>query len=366
MQKIIICVHSDYAFDQRVQKIVCTFLKHLPQQIVVLHIGNKAGLLEDGKLQFYRIPTIFRRGFWLYAELQFRFFFKLMAVALPKDVIWCCDVDILLGVNGAAKWRKSHLIVDLHEIFSELPSVQGRCSQKVWRWVEQNFLPKAAFHFTVSESYAEWYREQVGISPVVLPNYPRFRKINEKKDVSTTTRPYLIYQGSLEKGRGIERMIAVMQYFSWVDLKLFGSGPYQSQLENFVQTEGLKNIHFMGKVAPDELWRFTCGAVAGFSLEDVSSGESYRRAAPNKLFDYIQAEIPVIATPIPEYEKVFERFKIGYLVREDEELKFAVEKILQKGKSDFLPALLQAKQEFCLEKIEQMLVSKVKNFLTEN
>ena len=70
----------------------------------------------------------------------------------------------------------------------------------------------------------------------------------------------------------------------------------------------------MGKVLPNGLKQLTPNATIGLSLEE-DLGLNYRYALPNKIFDYIQAEVPVIVSALPEMEKLVINLKVGMILR---------------------------------------------------
>ena len=45
-------------------------------------------------------------------------------------------------------------------------------------------------------------------------------------------------------------------------------------------------------------------------------GLSFKFSLPNKLFDYIHAEIPIIAGNLPEISKIINAYKVGVLVED--------------------------------------------------
>jgi len=61
------------------------------------------------------------------------------------------------------------------------------------------------------------------------------------------------------------------------------------------------------------LLEVSADANIGFSLIKPIS-KSYEQALPNKLFEYALAGIPIIASKLPEMEKVIIEYKIGYTV----------------------------------------------------
>jgi len=60
----------------------------------------------------------------------------------------------------------------------------------------------------------------------------------------------------------------------------------------------------------EELSKLTTTADLGLSIEE-DVGLNYRFALPNKLFDYIQAHVPVLVTNLPEMAAIVKQFEIG-------------------------------------------------------
>ena len=94
-------------------------------------------------------------------------------------------------------------------------------------------------------------------------------------------------------------------------LVIAGDGDIQIQLAQLVKKHGLENkVEFTGRLTIEELSQLTPQANLGLSIEE-NLGLNYRFALPNKLFDYIQAQVPVLVTNLPEMAAVVKRYKIG-------------------------------------------------------
>jgi glycosyltransferase involved in cell wall biosynthesis len=72
-------------------------------------------------------------------------------------------------------------------------------------------------------------------------------------------------------------------------------------------------VHWLGAVPYDTLHALTCGADVGLCLiEPVSM--SYEYALPNKLFEYMMARVPCLATDLPALHDHITRYPVGILV----------------------------------------------------
>ena len=95
---------------------------------------------------------------------------------------------------------------------------------------------------------------------------------------------------------------------------IIGDGDIRDQLRE--QTRILKiedKVIFWGKIAADKLHEYTTSASIGLCLLE-DKGLSYYYALPNRIFDYIQAGVPVLATRFPEISTIVETYKTGVLI----------------------------------------------------
>ena len=82
-------------------------------------------------------------------------------------------------------------------------------------------------------------------------------------------------------------------------------------MEILVEKENLTDgVIFTGRLPFEELAQLTSTAHLGLSIEE-DLGLNYRYTLPNKLFDYIQAQIPVLVTNLPEMSAIVNQYKIG-------------------------------------------------------
>jgi glycosyltransferase involved in cell wall biosynthesis len=87
-------------------------------------------------------------------------------------------------------------------------------------------------------------------------------------------------------------------------LAVLGAGPLQATLESLVRRRGLADRVFLGRRAPErELIAVASSADVGL-LPYQPVGVNYEVATPNKLFEYIQARLPIAASRLPMIERI--------------------------------------------------------------
>lgn len=218
----------------------------------------------------------------------------------------------------------SKIIYDSREIYSELASTRNKkIRQRILANIEKSYIPFVDTIIVTGGLDKEILLEKYPFSTIeIVYNYPSrpknlipidIRKILELPKNSII----LVYQGMIFEGRGLELAIKSIKHLDNAHLVVLGRGGYRTKLENLAKTLGVINrIHFLGEVQYSQLLNYTSGADIGLTLiEPISL--SYKLALPNKLFEYCQAKIPIIATKLPAIERIFEKFKIGELVEPD-------------------------------------------------
>jgi len=122
----------------------------------------------------------------------------------------------------------------------------------------------------------------------------------------------LILQGSgINVQRGSEEMVEAMKYIDNAVLLVVGGGDVVDTLKQMAENSELKGrVVFKPKQPYQKLMQLTTAADLGLTL-DKDTNLNYRFSLPNKLFDYIHAGIPVLASPLPEIKKVIEEYDIG-------------------------------------------------------
>ncbi len=356
-KKIIISVTNDLVTDMRVHKIALTLLK---LDYKVLLVGRKFKNSKNINRPYLhkRFKLLFNKGAFFYAEYNFRLF--LFLLFKKTDVLLSNDLDSLLANFLASKIKNKKLVYDSHEYFTEVPELVSRKrTQNVWLSLEKFILPKIKYSYTVCQSIADIYNKKYGIDMKVVRNIPICSENNLLKKENYQSTKIIIYQGAVNVGRGIELVVKSMQYLDNHVFWIIGGGDIFDEIKNMVSELKLENkVKMFGKLPFDELQKYTQQADIGISLEE-NMGLNYYYALPNKLFDYIHSEIPIIASSFPEMKRIIDKYDIGEYIlnRNPKDLAKQITEILQnQGKLNLWKQNLKiAHKELCWQNEEVVL-----------
>ncbi|PJJ64497.1 glycosyltransferase [Chryseobacterium geocarposphaerae] len=354
-KKVITSAFSNLYTDQRIEK-VCRTLYENGYDIEL--IGNDWNGAEEMSrpYPFSRIELKSKSLKTAYLEFNWKLYHQLKKKANKNTILYANDLDALLPNYLIAKKLNIPLIFDSHEIFSEMPAIQGKMSQKLWRYLEKTIVPKIKLMITASSGYAVWFKAQYGINPVVVQNAPR--KLNFNQEISDNNPKILLYQGAINPFRGIDKAILAMHDVENVVFQIAGDGPRKTEYEELVIKEDLQDkVQFLGKLHPDDLRKITLTADCGMSIEE-NGGESYFYSLPNKVLDCIQARVPLILSSLPEMLTIKNRFDVGEIIKNHEpsSIAEAINTVLNKGRKNYLPELERAANILCWENEEIKLL----------
>jgi len=311
--KLTLVVTNDLIGDQRLHRIAST-LQASGYDVKVLgrqKPGSRA--LPERPYQQHRLRLPFVRGVAFYLSFNLALIWYLLRH--PGDIITANDLDTLPGCFLAARLRGRRLVYDSHEYFTEVPELVGRPRVRwVWLTLERLLFPRLQTIYTVNGSLARLYRERYGKPVQVIRNVPFAREGSPKARAT----PIILYQGALNVGRGIELMIDAMAHLPKHTLWIVGSGDVEGALRTQAQLAPWRDrIVFHGFVPPEELAELTPQAGLGLSLE-ADLGANYHYASPNKVYDYLQARLPVLVSDLPEMRAVVEQHGVGGILPLDQ------------------------------------------------
>ncbi|MDA9430545.1 hypothetical protein XH88_01860 [Bradyrhizobium sp. CCBAU 51627] len=240
------------------------------------------------------------------------------------------DLSTAYAAMAAARYRGAHLVVDFHEWFSE--NVHWDVAASAWvpyrdDWkrelqeLERRCLAEASATVTVCDSIADaMHTELGGARPVVIRNIPDISRTPSrdypplKQQLGLPESSFvLLWQGGTGPTRLIEPIIeALAQVPECIfvirgpSLDLFGTD-YLSLARRVGAEDRLKLVP---AVPSSDVVAAARGADAGiWTLPALCRNFTF--ALPNKIFEYLAADLPVLVANYPEAKRLVEEHNVG-------------------------------------------------------
>lgn len=241
----------------------------------------------------------------------------------PADLYIAHDLDTLPVAIHAKRRLGGRVLYDSHELFIErlfTTPPQTRLWRPGWRFVEQRLIRRADQVVTVSAPIAQELARRYGVAePAVVLNVPDARRaprgtrdLRARAGVSPGA-TLVLYLGGILAFRGIDATVRSLALLEDTELVLMGptGGGYAEELHALAEVVGVSDrVHVVPPSPPDEVVTWAAGADVGVCLiENV--GLSYYHSLPNKLFEYLGAGVPILASDFPAMRGIVEASGAG-------------------------------------------------------
>jgi glycosyltransferase involved in cell wall biosynthesis len=192
--------------------------------------------------------------------------------------------------------------------------------------LENRYINKADEVIVVSPSIEAAYRDRYASKGLrnltLIRNVPNERMAsNEKHPLRDSLRLgsddfVALYQGALTINRGVETLLAMASRLNGTKIQLvfMGYGILEPLVKEAVSAH--ENIHFQPAVPYEQVLNYTSDADVGL-VSVKPTCLSYLYCLPNKLFESIQAGIPILVNDLPDCVDLVEGYGIGEKVKED-------------------------------------------------
>lgn len=311
MKKITVSVINDLTTDQRVYR-TCLLLHEMGFELTLIGRKLPDSLPIERPYKVKRFKFLINRSPIFYFAYNLRLFFYLLFT--HQDILWSNDLDTLLANSLISIIKNKPLIYDSHELFTESTQLYKRnFVKKIWEIIENFCFPHVDTFITVSEPIVTFYKKKYKKPIYIIRNLPmRFytdNKLSHSKDKFT-----LVMQGNVNIRRGYEEVVLSLKYLDNVYLYIIGNGDAIDKINKIVSIEKLNDkVRLISRLPYQEMMKYTSSADVGLCIENPNFLNSYY-SLPNKIFEYIQAGIPIIATSLPEIKKIIDKYNVGILI----------------------------------------------------
>ncbi len=387
VRKAIHIYYSTFENESRILKETKSLIEHdIVDQIIVL-AKWKEGLLEveefDTNRYVYRIKSRFVSGTknipgltQLLQAIKLIDIFLQYIFLIKKEKPAYVNIHqvMLLPLVPFIRWvsSKTKMIYDTHELETESNRLKG-FRQKLFKLFERWFIKQFKLVIVVGPAIEGWYRDEYRISNIVtVMNCPVYQPVQKKNlfreelNIPASAKIFL-YQGALFYGRGVEVM---MEAFAKINdpaftLVLMGYGEMVDDIKEMAAK--YSNIHFKQAVHPSVVLEYTSSADVGISLiENVCL--SYYYCLPNKLFEYLMAEIPCIVSNMKEMGDYVRKNKTGIVCEAitPDALVQSIKAIEYFDYNEFHSRIEAVKQEYCWANQESIMIGAYKKLQNSN
>ncbi len=257
-----------------------------------------------------------------------------MVAAAPGTGVFACKALIALPViRSAARRTGGRFVYDIADIHTEAARLARMPAwfRALVRGRERRWMREAAGLTAVSPGVADEVVRLFGVArpTVVLNCPPAFRPGDETPERTgrlrtlaavAADRPLVLYQGGFSVDRGIEELVRAIEAPALADLDavavFIGYGRLRAWLdEQAVRLPG--RIVVIDAIPPGELQEFTVDADVGFVGQPPRT-LNQRLNLANKLFEYLQAAVPVVVAEGTAHCQLVREHAVGRCVDVDD------------------------------------------------
>ncbi|MEN9639571.1 MAG: hypothetical protein RLZZ262_1440 [Bacteroidota bacterium] len=369
MKNIAVLVLNNFVNDNRVQKIA-TSLGQVGHNVTVVALlkGDVKEREQQTHFNTHRIRLSSLRlpnNNKIFGAIKFlEFILRVVKQYRKSDIIHCNDFEAMF-VGVLAKFTRPSLVLvyDCHEYERERTGMNF-----IKKWSTRIFEPFvirfARQVFVVSEGIKNEYHRMYPKAKVdLLMNLPHIRSFNNdhllrKHFQLRDDQKIFLYQGALTMGRGIETLIETFASFP-DDKKVvvfMGYGPLTQRIVDAGKTN--RTIYYHPAVPYNAIMDYTSGADFGLNTPQNVS-KSYYYCLPNKLFEYIHAEIPIITNNLFDCRLLVEKHRIGTVIEEftPNGIVQAIEAAAQLDRDEIKDRMSQIKATYTWQNEEKKLIA---------
>lgn len=321
-----------------------------------------------------RVKRIYVRSQHGRGSLQIFFLFLFWCKAFFKlifsefDVFHCHDFDTLPLGFLLGKIKNKIIVYDAHESYADMLINVNGFIKKFIVTAENYIVRRIRLLITVGNILKKEFIKRGAKNVCVAGNWKNLNDfyfpdsfLEQEKEKLRIPRNKIIvsFIGWFGYERKIYELIQAVKNENQIFLILGGKGPLLELVKK--AAEELDNILYLGFVDPSKISLYTCMShIIFYGFDPLNPNSKY--SAPNKLFEAIAANKPIISGDFGEIGDIIKKYKIGYITDYSED---SFKQIINDIKTDewqmrFSKGIAEARKKFNWDNAEKELIDSYK------
>lgn len=235
---------------------------------------------------------------------------------LNPDIVHFHDPE-LMSIGATLSKYGYKVIYDVHE---DLPKQVlnkhwiPRLMRPVFSWfvgLSEKFYAKKYSGIITATSIIAGRFKLYAKNVITVHNYPLLAELKYRETNWSDRSDALCYIGSISETRGVIPLIESLE-LSQARLELAGAFSGRVNLNYLQQQSGADYVHYLGILNRDEI----CDLLQKVKIGIVTllPTPSYIESLPIKMFEYMLAGIPIVASDFPLWREILDKYECGILV----------------------------------------------------
>jgi glycosyltransferase involved in cell wall biosynthesis len=284
---------------------------------------SKISNLQSGNVEIPSLPNIGKKLSRIRPFLNLLYTFdaflltKLASKLYDYNVIISADPVSALISNFARKDEVYNVYEDI-DYFEDIKT--GKLLRFIISFLEKLAIKRANLVVSVSEPLLK-RAQNYNKNCILVPNGANLENYTNPNNTKRDSK--LVYAGTIDDWAGlkiiIESIPQIIKKFPKLKLVIIGDGKEKESLVNLVNNLSVKDyVTFLGRLPYEKMAELLCTMKIGLAMFKPTNAGKY--ASPLKLFDYMGAGLPIIATNIGDIGRILNESEAGFPInwRKDE------------------------------------------------
>lgn len=238
--------------------------------------------------------------------------------SVPADIIHFHDPE-LLPVGLLLKNAKRHVIYDSHEDYPQFILSKHWINPLLRKTVSilfelfENFVARRMDAVICATPFIAKRFKLINPISIDINNYPlleEFQPVDQQQKQMVSRA--VCYIGGITRERGISELVDALDILQ--DVTLIMCGPFESQAyeDELKAMVGWRFVDYRGIVGREEVAKIMLCSAAG--VVTFLPGPNHNDSQPNKMFEYMSAGLPLVASYFPLWRQIVEKSNCGLCV----------------------------------------------------